>query len=146
MCHCALPWAGPECQRLSLRDVLPGVGLDLRAAGTSTWGGSVVHGDDGRLYMYASEMVAHCGIDAWTRNSRVIVASADNISAPFRFEKELFGVFSHATFESHCVVCCYLVFLSCVLFHSCIALLSLPLLLLLLPTLHCPVYMLPKAW
>jgi hypothetical protein len=93
VCHCLPPWTGPECQRLSLKDVHLTAGL--REMSTSTWGGSVVHGDDERLYMYASEMVAHCGIEAWTRNSRVIVASADNISAPFRFEKELFGVFSH---------------------------------------------------
>ena len=32
---------------------------------------------------------------AWTRNSRIIVASADNLSAPFAFERELYGVFSH---------------------------------------------------
>jgi hypothetical protein len=45
--------------------------------------------------MYAAEMVAHCGIQSWSRNSRVIVASADNLSAAFSYEKELFGVFSH---------------------------------------------------
>lgn len=93
VCVCSPPWTGSECQRLDLKDVRPATGL--REASTSTWGGSVVHGDDGRLYMYASEMVAHCGIESWTRNSRVIVASADNISAPFRFEREVFGVFSH---------------------------------------------------
>ena len=92
-CRCEPPWTGPECQVLRLKDVAPGSGL--REDATSTWGGSVLYGDDGRLYMYAAEMVAHCGIQAWTRNSRVIVASADNASAPFRFEKELFGVFSH---------------------------------------------------
>jgi hypothetical protein len=45
--------------------------------------------------MYAAEMVAHCGIQAWARNSRVVVASADSASAPFTFERELAGVFSH---------------------------------------------------
>ena len=90
-CVCEPPWKGPECNGLDLGPAAPGLHEDR----TSSWGGSVLHGDDGRLYMYAAEMVAHCGIQAWTRNSRVIVASADNQSAAFRFEKELFGVFSH---------------------------------------------------
>jgi hypothetical protein len=90
-CVCEHPWTGPECNRLALADAAPG----LHETDTSTWGGSVLHGDDGRLYMYSAEMVAHCGIQSWTRNSRVIVASADNAGAPFRFERELFGVFSH---------------------------------------------------
>ena len=91
ICRCEAPWSGPECQRLELAPAAPGLAESL----TSTWGGSTLHGDDGRLYMYAVEMVGHCGIQAWTRNSRVIVASADNASAPFKFEKELFGVLSH---------------------------------------------------
>ena len=45
--------------------------------------------------MWASEMVGGCGIGSWTRNSRLVLASADNVSAPFSFEKEIAGVFSH---------------------------------------------------
>ena len=51
----------------------------------------MVRDDHNRLYMYAAEMVGECGIGSWTRNSRVILASAANASAPFRFEKELWG-------------------------------------------------------
>ena len=87
-CECAPPWKGPECQVLNLKDASPGLHEGDRS--TSTWGGSVLYGDDGRLYMYAAEMVGHCGIQAWTRNSRIIVASADNLSAPFAFERELY--------------------------------------------------------
>jgi hypothetical protein len=90
-CECDAPWTGPQCSTLDLKPAAPGLAIPR----TSTWGGSVLHGGDGRLYMYAAEMVAHCGIQAWTRNSRVIVASADNASSAFRFEKELWGVFSH---------------------------------------------------
>jgi hypothetical protein len=92
-CECIHPWTGPECQVLALRAVPRGAGYHV--PNISSWGGSVLEGDDGRLYMYAAEMVAHCGIGSWTRNSRIIAASADNLSSPFRFEKELFGVFSH---------------------------------------------------
>jgi len=59
-CECQRGWRGPECQQLDLLPVLPGTGLFQPT--TSTWGGSIVHGDDGKLYMYASEMVGHCGI------------------------------------------------------------------------------------
>ena len=59
-CKCAPPWKGPECQALDLKDASPG--LHEAEARTSSWGGSVLHGDDGRLYMYAAEMVGHCGI------------------------------------------------------------------------------------
>jgi hypothetical protein len=45
--------------------------------------------------MYAAEMVAHCGIGSWTRNSRIVLTSADNLTSPFRFERELWPVFSH---------------------------------------------------
>ena len=41
---------GPECQQLDLLPVPIGSGLQQPL--TSTWGGSIVHGDDGRLYMY----------------------------------------------------------------------------------------------
>ena len=90
-CECEAPWRGPECSSLDLKPAAPGLAIPR----SSSWGGSVLHGDDGRLYMYAAEMVAHCGIQAWTRNSRVIVASADNASSEFKFERELWGVFSH---------------------------------------------------
>eukprot|EP00039_Didymoeca_costata_P002312 m.59275 g.59275 ORF g.59275 m.59275 type:complete len:434 (+) comp11234_c0_seq3:188-1489(+) len=93
-CVCNKHWSGPECQVLNLAPTVR-EHTGYHVPNTSSWGGSVVVGDDGRLYMYAAEMVAHCGISSWTRNSRVIVASADNTSSPFQFERELFGVFSH---------------------------------------------------
>ena len=44
---------------------------------------------------YASEMVGHCGIGSWSRNSKIVLASADNITATFAVEKDLWPVFSH---------------------------------------------------
>ena len=35
--------------------------------------------------------------------AKVIVASADNLTAPFRFEKELWGVFSHVRTSTRCL-------------------------------------------
>ena len=93
-CSCDPGWHGPQCSSLRLAPVPRGSGFH-RLPNASTWGGSVVRGNDGRLYMYASEMVGHCGIDSWDRNSRIVLASADNVTAPFVFEKELWAVFSH---------------------------------------------------
>ena len=45
--------------------------------------------------MYAAEMVGSCGIGSWTRNSRIVLATASNITMPFTVIKELYGVFSH---------------------------------------------------
>ena len=92
-CACDQPWTGPECQVLDLASVP--VAAVYRVGNTSSWGGSVLQGDDGRYYMYAAEMVAHCGIGSWTRNSRIVLTSADDLASPFRFERELWPVFSH---------------------------------------------------
>ena len=46
---------------------------------TSSWGGSIIQGDDGVFYMWAAEMVEHCGLGAWTRNSRIILASSNHV-------------------------------------------------------------------
>ena len=89
---------GPECQVLDLAQVPKEGGYHLSA--TSSWGGSILQDDTGKLWMYAAEMVGHCGIGSWTRNSRVILASSESISSPFKFEKELFGVFSHEPFAT----------------------------------------------
>ena len=51
--------------------------------------------DDGMYWMWAAEMVHHCGLGAWTRNSRIVLASAANATGPFAFQRQFAGVFSH---------------------------------------------------
>eukprot|EP01045_Picozoa_sp_COSAG04_P031119 COSAG04_NODE_5643_length_1542_cov_2.119889_1_plen_399_part_01 len=92
-CVCDKPWTGTTCSSLAL-------GTASRAGGyhvprTTSWGGSVLRHDDGRYYMWAAEMVGSCGLGAWTRNSRVIIASSPNATGPFAYERQLAGVFSH---------------------------------------------------
>ena len=36
----------------------------------SSWGGSVLRGDDGTYHMWAAEMVNHCGIVVWIGRKR----------------------------------------------------------------------------
>ena len=54
---------------------------------TSSWGGSVLQSDDGHWWMWSAEMVDHCGIDSWTRNSRIVLASTASLAEPFQFER-----------------------------------------------------------
>ena len=63
------------------RDSVPAArdsGLRSMDAGrpTSSWGGAVHRQPDGTWGMLAAEMANHCGIDSWTRNSRVVFATS----------------------------------------------------------------------
>lgn len=51
------------------------------------WGGSVVKGDDGRFYMFASSWPKSVTMRNWVTNSEVVLASADTPEGPFQFEK-----------------------------------------------------------
>ena len=112
VCHCTAPWVGPQCSNLALLPVDRG-SSGYRPPSSSSWGGSILRGDgdggdggdgdgDGnsttttRHWMWASEMVGNCGLKAWTRNSRVVLAaSAAGPAGPYAFVKELWPVFSH---------------------------------------------------
>lgn len=79
LCECRAAWTGDRCQTLAvLPAASPRAGLRAVDGGrnTSSWGGGVLLGDDNRtLHMWASEMLAHCGINAWTTNSHIIHAT-----------------------------------------------------------------------
>ena len=59
------------------------------------WGGSVLRGDDGQFHMWASEIVAGCGIWTWMPNSQVVHAVSDSLSKPFRRREVVFPPFAH---------------------------------------------------
>ena len=79
LCVCRDAWTGDRCQTLAL------LAATSRTAGlrgfddghiTSSWGGSVLLDDDNvTLHMWAAEMEAHCGINSWTTNSRIVHAT-----------------------------------------------------------------------
>lgn len=51
------------------------------------WGGSVIKGDDGRYYMFASRWPKKLSMGAWVTNSEVVLAISDKPEGPYRFEK-----------------------------------------------------------
>ena len=57
--------------------------------------GQVLHGRDGKWHMLAAEIVNHCGINAWTRNSRVVHAISDIASGLYARVAPMRPVFAH---------------------------------------------------
>lgn len=50
------------------------------------WGGSVIKGDDGRFYMFASRWPKALTLRNWVTNSEIVLASSDSPEGPFTFE------------------------------------------------------------
>jgi hypothetical protein len=78
-CNCRPAWKGARCETLSLLPATKGAGYRGMDDGhnTSSWGGAVLPGPDGKYHMWAAEMTEHCGIGAWAQNSRIIRATSD---------------------------------------------------------------------
>jgi hypothetical protein len=55
-------------------------GIDQK---TSSWGGSVLKGDDGKYWMFAAEMAQGCSLKHWTTNSQVVSAVSDTAEGPY---------------------------------------------------------------
>ena len=93
VCRCDKPWQGVQCSTLDLAPASRAGGY--KVSRTTSWGGSVLRDANGTYWMWAAEMVDHCGLGAWTRNSRVVINSSPNATGPFAYRQELAGVFSH---------------------------------------------------
>ena len=75
-CVCAPQFQGAKCDAFSFAplkiDGGTGTGyqhVDKDGSFVSSWGGSVLLGDDGKLHMWAAEMTESTGIKAWITNS-----------------------------------------------------------------------------
>ncbi|GAB5353066.1 hypothetical protein AAMO2058_000006500 [Amorphochlora amoebiformis] len=96
-CECDPAWKGHRCEQLKLvlADRQSGYrGVD-DGHNTSSWGGAVLKGPDGRYHMWASEMTEHCGIGAWAQNSRIIRAVSDTPGGAYKREQVVYEVFAH---------------------------------------------------
>lgn len=51
------------------------------------WGGSVIKGDDGRYYMFASSWPKSVTMRNWVTNSEIVLASSDRPEGPYVFDK-----------------------------------------------------------
>jgi hypothetical protein len=96
VCACRRAWEGATCATLRLRPGPRGGGFQPVDGGepTSTWGGAVAPCAGGYC-MVASEITGHCGIAAWSQNSRVVVARAASAGGAYARAGELWPVFSH---------------------------------------------------
>jgi hypothetical protein len=73
ICKCHPQWMGKYCGQLHLVATDKNAGLQSRDSGgrVSSWGGSVVRGDNGTYHMFAAEMTNNTGILVWMSNSQV---------------------------------------------------------------------------
>jgi len=102
VCRCRPQWRGVSCDQLNLLPMRKSRPLGYRGVNSSTgdsitsWGGSVVHGDDGLWHMFAAEIAGSCGMNVWLSNSRVIHAtSPDPTVEPFERRSVVAPVFAH---------------------------------------------------
>jgi hypothetical protein len=86
-CNCAAGWTGANCTTLDLAPGPPNGAI--RRAGWSSWGGSPIRADDGKIHVFASQMANHCPLGTWQNNSLVIHAIADEILGPYTVQDEL---------------------------------------------------------
>jgi hypothetical protein len=86
-CVCDAGWTGANCTVLDLGPA-PHNGA-IRRPGWSTWGGSPIRGEDGRIHLFASQMANHCPLGLWQNNSLVVHAIAGNVTGPYTLQKEL---------------------------------------------------------
>ena len=95
-CKCEAPWTGPVCAKLDIRpkkkDALPAYGF---APNVTSWGGNVIQNDAGTYDLWVSEMVGGCGLNTWTKNSRVVHATSATMGAPFTFKDVALPVWAH---------------------------------------------------
>ena len=97
-CACRRAWEGATCATLRLVPGPRGGGFQPVDGGapTSTWGGSVAPcGAAGGSCMIASEITGHCGIAAWSQNSRVVVARAAAPGGAYARLGQLWPTFAH---------------------------------------------------
>jgi hypothetical protein len=95
-CICDKPWTGSNCAKLDIKPktkgALPAYGF---APNVTSWGGNVIRNDAGTYDLWVSEMVGGCGLKSWGSHSRVIHATAQNMSTPFLLQDEALPVWAH---------------------------------------------------
>ena len=93
-CICHPGWRGPTCAALRLGRTPRNNGYRL-SDNTSSWGGSVMRGQDGQYHMFASQITEHCGLNAWSTNSQIVRATAQSPLGPYTFREVVAERFAH---------------------------------------------------
>ena len=96
-CACSPAWRGSQCSTLNLLPARPDAGLNASDAGgpLSSWGGTVLAGDDGKWHMHVAEFVGQCGFNGWATNSRVVHAVADAPDGRYKVADVTWPVWAH---------------------------------------------------
>ena len=84
-CECYPQWMGKYCGQLNFAPTDKAAGLQSTDEGgrVSSWGGSVMRGDDGKYHMFAAEMTHNTGIVVWMSNSQIRHAVSDDPTGTF---------------------------------------------------------------
>ena len=93
-CLCDLPWHGDDCgQLLELPVSFPqGYGQDPRL---TSWGASVVSGEQETYHMFVSTMTNNCSLAHWQTNSRVDHAVSENATGPYSWRDVAINTWAH---------------------------------------------------
>jgi hypothetical protein len=95
VCACAPGWVGSNCRSLALLPLAPPSQQAYCHFNDSTWGGSVIRGDDGVYHLFFSEMSNNCSLHDYGSVSRVAHATADRPQGPFVRRGIALPVFAH---------------------------------------------------
>mgnify|MGYP001295614521 CR=1 FL=1 len=86
-------WTDPACAVLMTKPVEAVQGYGM-APNVTSWGGNVVF-FDGQYHLFVAEMVNHCPLSDWGRNSQISHAVAATPTGPFKFRDVAVPVWSH---------------------------------------------------
>jgi hypothetical protein len=95
VCVCDGGWEGDDCHLLKLSPAFAPPDQAYCHYNDSTWGGSVLKGDDGVYHMYFSEMANNCTLHDYGSVSRVVHATARSPLGPFVRQSIALPVFAH---------------------------------------------------
>ena len=102
VCACSRAWSGARCSELQLQpaNLKDGLWASSNGRPISSWGGSVVPFGS-HWYMFSSLMTQHCGINSWTENSKIVLATSPSAGAAYQLyggneaNATIFPIFSH---------------------------------------------------
>jgi len=107
-CTCDTAWIGKTCSTLHLLPAQYNNGLNTTTNSTATattttttttktssWGGTINKGKDGKWHMHAASFTHHCGINQWSSNSQIVHALSDTADGTYVVQDVVVPVWAH---------------------------------------------------
>jgi len=94
-CVCDPGWRGAACETLDVGAPDGARGRIRVANGSSSWGGSVIRGDDGAYHLFFARFEKGCGLNSWVNNSVCVHAVSENFLGPFVDADVAVGTWCH---------------------------------------------------